>query len=147
MNLLTGEYNNTIDDKGRVSFPVKLRTAVNQNVVMVTKGLDRCLWLFTTEEWEAFQSKLMSNASMMKRSSLNVVRHFIAPAQPVEFDKNGRLSIPQSLREYANLSKDCVVLGIAKYMELWDSDTYKGYIAESESDFRNAAEAFNDINF
>ena len=147
MNLLTGEYNNTIDEKGRVSFPVKLRTAVNQNVVMVTKGLDRCLWLFTTEEWEAFQTKLMSNASMMKSRSLNVVRHFIAPAQPVEFDKNGRLSIPQSLREYANLSKDCVVLGIAKYMELWDSQTYKDYLAESESDFRDAAEEFNDINF
>ena len=147
MNLLTGEYNNTIDEKGRVSFPVKLRTAVNQNVVMVTKGLDRCLWLFTTEEWDAFQTKLMSNASMMKSRSLNVVRHFIAPAQPVEFDKNGRLSIPQSLREYANLSTDCVVLGIAKYMELWDSQTYKDYLAESESDFRDAAEEFNDINF
>ena len=147
MNLLTGEYNNTIDDKGRVSFPVKLRTAVNQNVVMVTKGLDRCLWLFTTEEWEAFQGKLMSNASMMKSKSLNVVRHFIEPAQPVEFDKNGRLSIPQSLREYAKLSKDCVVLGIAKYMELWDSQTYKDYLTESESDFRDAAEEFNDINF
>ena len=142
MNLLTGEYNNTIDDKGRVSFPVKLRTAVNQNVVMVTKGLDTCLWLFTTDEWEAFQAKLMSNASMMKGSSLSVVRHFIAPAQ-----QNGRLSIPQSLREYANLSKDCVVLGIAKYMELWDSDTYKDYLAKSEADFRNAAEEFNDINF
>ena len=147
MNLLTGEYNNTIDEKGRVSFPVKLRSAVNQNVVMVTKGLDRCLWLFTTEEWDAFQTKLMSNASMMKSRSLNVVRHFIAPAQPVEFDKNGRLSIPQSLREYANLSKDCVVLLILKYMELWDSQTYKDYLAESENDFRDAAEEFNDINF
>ena len=80
MNLLTGEYNNSIDDKGRVSFPAKLRTAVNQNEVMITKGLDRCLWLFTPEEWDAFQSKLMSNASMMKSKSLNVVRHFIAPA-------------------------------------------------------------------
>ena len=147
MNLLTGEYNNTIDDKGRVSFPVKLRTAVNQNVVMVTKGLDTCLWLFTTDEWDAFQTKLMNNASMMKSRSLNVVRHFIAPAQQVEFDKNGRLSIPQSLREYAKLSKDCVVLGIAKYMELWDSQTYKDYLAESENDFRDAAEEFNDINF
>ncbi len=146
-SLLTGEYNNTIDDKGRVSFPAKLRTAVNQNVLMVTKGLDRCLWLFTTEEWESFQMKLMSNASMMKSRSLNVARHFIAPAQPVEFDKNGRLSIPQSLREYANLSKDCTVLGIAKYMELWDSQTYKEYLAATEESFRDAAEEFNDINF
>ena len=147
MNLLTGEYNNTIDEKGRVSFPTKLRSVMDQNVLIVTKGLDRCLWLFTTEEWEAFQGKLMSNASMMKSRSLNVVRHFIAPAQPVEFDKNGRLSIPQSLREYANLSKDCVVLGIAKYMELWDSQTYKDYLAETEDSFRDAAEEFNDINF
>ena len=147
MNLLTGEYNNTIDEKGRVSFPSKLRTAVNQNVVMVTKGLDRCLWLFTTEEWDAFQTKLMSNASMMKSRSLNVVRHFVAPAQPVEFDKNGRLSIPQSLREYASLSKDCVVLGIAKYMELWDAQTYKEYLDATEESFRDAAEEFNDINF
>ena len=147
MNLLTGEYNNTIDDKGRVSFPVKLRTAINQDVVMVTKGLDRCLWLFTAEEWETFQSKLMSNASMMKSKSLNVVRHFIAPAQPVEFDKNGRLSIPQSLREYASLSKDCTILGIAKYMELWDAQIYKEYLAATEDSFRDAAEEFNDINF
>lgn len=147
MNLLTGEYNNTIDDKGRISFPVKLRTAVNQNVVMVTKGLDRCLWLFTAEEWEIFQNKLMANASMMKTKSLNVVRHFIAPAQPVEFDKNGRLSIPQSLREYANLSKDCTILGIAKYMELWDFQIYKNYLESTEESFRDAAEEFNDINF
>lgn len=128
MNLLTGEYNNTIDDKGRLSFPSKLRSAVNQNVLMITKGLDRCLWLFTSEEWAVFESKVMSNASMMKAKNMQVVRHFIAPAQPVEFDKNGRLSIPQSLREYANLSKDCVVLGIAKYVELWDNATYNEYL-------------------
>ncbi len=147
MNLLTGEYNNTIDEKGRVSFPAKLRTAVNQNVLMVTKGLDRCLWLFTQEEWEIFQNKVMNNASMMKGRDMQVVRHFIAPAQQVEFDKNGRLSVPQSLREYAKLSKDCTVLGIAKYVELWDSATYSQYLEDSEDSFREAAEAFNDINF
>ena len=147
MNLLTGEYNNTIDDKGRLSFPSKLRGAVNQNVLMITKGLDRCLWLFTANEWETFQSKLMNNASMMKSKSLSVVRHFIAPAQSVEFDKTGRLSIPQSLREYANLSKDCVVLGIAKYVELWDNTTYNEYLKASEDSFRDAVEEFNDISF
>ena len=145
MNLLTGEYNNTIDDKGRVSFPVKLRTAVNQNVVMVTKGLDRCLWLFTTDEWEAFQTKLMSNASMMKSRSLNVVRHFVAPAQPVEFDKNGRLSIPQSLREYAGLTKEVTILGMAKFVEIWDSRAYKDYLAACDES--GAEENFSSISF
>ena len=147
MNQLTGEYNNTIDEKGRLSFPTKLRTAVPGNVLMVTKGSDRCLWLFTADEWEAFESKMMSNASPLKSKSMQVVRHFIAPAQPVEFDKNGRLSIPQSLREYAGLSKECTVLGVAKFIELWDAGVYKDYLAASEESFREAAEDFNDINF
>ncbi|MCQ2575646.1 MAG: division/cell wall cluster transcriptional repressor MraZ [Treponema sp.] len=147
MNLLTGEYNNSIDEKGRVSFPVKLRTAVNQNELIITKGLDTCLWLFTNEEWESFASKIMSNASMMKQKNLDVVRHFIAPAQPVEFDKAGRLSIPQSLREYAHLSKECTVLGIARYVELWDTATYGEYLTASEASFREAASEFNDISF
>ena len=147
MNLSTGEYNNTIDEKGRVSFPVKLRTAVNQDVLIITKGLDTCLWLFTVEEWDNFAAKIMGNASMMKRKNLDVIRHFIAPAQQVEFDKSGRLSIPQTLREYAHLSKDCTVLGIAKYVELWDSQSYSEYLAASEDSFRDAAEEFNDITF
>ena len=147
MNLLTGEYNNTIDDKGRFSFPAKLRTAVPGNVLMVTKGSEGCLWLFTSDEWESFESKVMANASPLKVKSMQVVRHFIAPAQPVEFDKNGRLSIPQSLREYAKLSKDCIVLGVAKFIELWDADTYKAYLEASEESFREAAEEFSDINF
>ncbi len=147
MNLLTGKYNNTIDDKGRLSFPAKLRTAIPGNVLMVTKGSDNCLWLFTSDEWENFQSKMMANASPLKGKSMQVVRHFIAPAQMVEFDKNGRLSIPQSLREYAGLSKDCTVLGVAKFIELWDAAAYKKYNEESEQSFRDAAEEFSDINF
>jgi len=147
MNLLTGEYNNTIDEKGRVSFPTKLRASINQNVLMVTKGSERCLWLFTLEEWESFQTKLMSNASMMRQKDMQIVRHFIAPAQEVEFDKNGRLSIPQSLREYAGLSKDCTVLGIAKYVELWDASIYKEFNQASEESFREAAESFGNITF
>ena len=147
MNLLTGEYNNTIDDKGRLSFPSKLKTAINQNELVITKGLGSRLWLFTTEEWENVQTKLMNNSSILKEKSLMVMRHFIAPAQPVEFDKNGRLSIPQSLREYAKLNKDCTVLGVAKYVEIWDAQTYKDYLVKSEESFREAAEEFSDINF
>ena len=147
MNLLTGEYNNTIDEKGRLSFPVKLRTAVNQNVLMITKGSERCLWLFTADEWESFQAKLLGSASMMKAKDRQIVRHFVAPAQEVEFDKNGRLSIPQSLREYAGLTRDCTVLGISKFIELWDSAEYKKCGEESSESFQNAMEEFSDITF
>lgn len=147
MNLLTGEYNNTLDEKGRISFPSKLRTAINQNVLMITKGSGRCLWLFTMEEWEEFQSKITGSASLLKEKSMMVVRRFIAPAQDVEFDKNGRLSIPQSLRDYAGLTKDCTILGMAKYVELWDSAAYNQYLADSEASFQEAAEDFNDISF
>lgn len=147
MNLLTGEYNNTLDEKGRISFPSKLRTAINQNVLMITKGSGRCLWLFTMEEWEEFQSKITGSASLLKEKSMMVVRRFIAPAQDVEFDKNGRLSIPQSLRDYAGLTKECTILGMAKYVELWDSAAYNQYLEDSEESFQEAAEDFNDISF
>ena len=147
MNLLTGEYNNTLDDKGRVTFPAKLRSAINQNVLMITKGSGRCLWLFTANEWEIFQAKLMANASMLNDRNLMVVRRLIAPAQEVEFDKNGRLSIPQSLRDVAGLTKECTVLGMAKYVEIWNSANYKDYLAASENSFIDAAKEFNNISF
>ena len=147
MNLLTGEYNNTIDDKGRLSFPSKLRTAINQNVVIITRGLNGCLWLFTADEWEIFQAKLMANASMLNDRNLMVVRRLIAPAQEAEFDKNGRLSIPQSLRDVAGLTKECTVLGMAKYVEIWNSANYKDYLAASENSFIDAAKEFNNISF
>ena len=75
------------------------------------------------------------------------MRRLIAPAQEVEFDKSGRISIPQSLREYANLTKDCVVLGVNKYIELWDSTTYQDYLSASESSFQEAAEGLSSICF
>ncbi|MCQ2592204.1 MAG: division/cell wall cluster transcriptional repressor MraZ [Treponema sp.] len=147
MNLLTGEYNNTLDEKGRILFPAKLRASIDQNALMVTKGLNNCLWLFTMDEWDQFQSKVTSNASILKEKSMMVVRRFITPAQDVEFDKSGRLSIPQSLREYAGLSKDCTILGMAKYVEIWDSNAYLEYLNQTEESFREAAEDFNDIGF
>ena len=147
LNLLTGEYRNTLDEKGRILFPTKLRTGMADKVLVVTQAFDRCLWLFTPEEWENISSKLMENASPFNEKNRLVLRRFIAPAQEIEFDKSGRLSIPQSLREYASLSKDCVILGVNKYMELWDAESYKAYLTESEDSFRSAAEELNEISF
>lgn len=147
MELLTGEYRNTIDEKGRILFPSRLRSEITGNVLIITQALDRCLWLYTPEEWKNLSSKLMESASPFDQKARLVVRRLVAPAQEVEFDKSGRLSIPQSLREYAGLSKDCVVLGINKYMELWDSTKYREYIDETESSFLEATEGLKNICF
>ena len=148
MNLLTGEYKNTLDDKGRFLFPAKLRSALSSNVLIVPQAIvDRCLWLFTPEEWEKISSKLMDNASPFSAKNRLIMRSFISPAQEIEFDKAGRLSIPQSLREYASLSKDCIVLGVNKYLELWDSSSYNAYLSENEANLLEASEELNSISF
>ena len=148
MNLLTGEYKNTLDDKGRFLFPAKLRSALSSNVLIVTQAIvDRCLWLFTPEEWEKISSKLMDNASPFSAKNRLIMRSFISPAQEIEFDKAGRLSIPQSLREYASLSKDCIVLGVNKYLEVWDSSSYNAYLSENEANLLEASEELNSISF
>ncbi|MBR4011644.1 MAG: cell division/cell wall cluster transcriptional repressor MraZ, partial [Spirochaetaceae bacterium] len=102
---------------------------------------------YTPEEWKNLSSKLMESASPFDPKARLVVRRLVAPAQEVEFDKSGRLSIPQSLREYAGLSKDCVVLGINKYIELWDAARYKEYLEQSEESFLEATEGLRDICF
>jgi MraZ protein len=147
MDMLTGEYRNTLDEKGRILFPAKLRSELTGNVLIVTQALDHCLWLFTPEEWKIVSSKLMDSASPFNEKNRLVLRRFIAPAQEVEFDRSGRLSIPQSLREYASLSKECILLGVNKYIELWDAENYKTYLEQSEASFRDAAEELGTIVF
>ncbi len=151
VELLTGEYRNTLDEKGRISFPTKLRNGLfsenDKNILVLTQSFDNCLWLYTKEEWQKLSSKIMETASPFNKQNRLVLRHFIGPAQEVELDKAGRLSIPQSLREYANLSKECVIIGINKYMELWDAETYDRYLEENENSLKEAAEALGEISF
>ena len=147
MKLLTGEYRNTLDEKGRVMFPAKLRAGISSDCLIVTKAIDRCLWLFTPEEWESMSSKMMANASPFSEQNRIIMRRFIAPAQEIEFDKSGRLSIPQSLREYAGLLKDCVFLGEQKFIELWNAEAYEAYLTQTEDKLLEASEQFKDISF
>lgn len=147
MELLTGEYRNTLDEKGRILFPSRLRAQITGNVLIITKSIDNCLWLYTPEEWKELSEKIMASASPFDQKARLVIRHLIAPAQEVEFDKAGRLSIPQSLREYAGLSKDCVVLGVNRFIELWDAAKYQEYSEQNESALIDATSALTDITF
>ena len=145
MDLLTGEFRNTLDEKGRIPFPARLRRELAEETLIITQAVDRCLWLFTAQEWNNFSAKLMGAASPFSGRDRSVVRRLIAPAQTVEFDKGGRISIPQSLREYAGLSKECIFLGINRYIELWDADVYRAYLEDTESSFQEATEGLSTI--
>ncbi len=147
MDVLNGGFCNTLDEKGRLSFPAKLRSALQQNELIVTQGLDHCLMLFTCSEWENFAGQIIGKVSVFDPQKRMVMRRIIAPAQKIEFDKSGRLSIPQGLRDYASLScgSECHILSMGKFMELWDSAEYKKYNESNEPLFQEAVASMSDI--
>jgi MraZ protein len=129
MNFLSGTFKNTLDDKSRLTFPAKLRDALAGPSVVITQGLEACLWLFPAEQWESLVRKIMEKTSLFNEDSRMVQRWLIAPAQEVDIDKAGRISIPQSLREYAGLKEgsECVVAGVLRRIEIWDAGEYGRY--------------------
>lgn len=120
--------------------PARMRTEVLGNVIILTRGVERCLWLFPPEEWKIFSEKLIGSTSVFQEQARLIQRRMIAPAQETEIDKAGRIVIPQTLREYAELKKDCLVLGLKKYMEIWSEASYVTYLDENEAKFKQAAE-------
>ncbi len=138
--MITGQFRNALDDKGRILVPSRLRSEVPGNTLVITSGIDRCLWLFPPDEWKQLSDKLMEAASPFSRKARLLQRRIIAPAQEVELDKTGRILIPPSLKETAGLKKECVLHGIKKYIEIWDVDEYAGYLEAHEDEFQEAAE-------
>ena len=138
--MITGEFRCSLDDKGRLLIPARMRTEVAGNVVVLTRGVENCIWLFPPEDWKTFSENLVGSTSLFQEKSRLIQRRIIAPAQEVEFDKAGRIVIPPTLREYAGLLKDCIVLGLKKYIEVWSEPAYQAYLSENEAKFREAAE-------
>jgi MraZ protein len=146
MNLLTGEFKNTLDDKGRVSIPAKLREGLQKNTLILTKGIEHCVWLLPPEQWEKVSSTLMQSGSLSMKKS-NLVHHrFIVPAQELEIDKAGRVAIPQSLRDFAGLSRDCVILGNGKSIEIWDTEQYHSYQDANEEHLMEVLEEMGPVD-
>ena len=107
--MFMGEYNHNVDTKGRLIIPAKFRESLGERFV-VTRGLDGCLFVYDNSEWETFEKKLQTML-MGRKDSRNYARFFLAKASEVEVDKQGRILIPQKLREYAGLEKDVVMVG------------------------------------
>jgi MraZ protein len=140
MKSLNGEYKITLDDKGRVSLPTKIRAALEDNTHMLTKGEDGCLWLYPMDEWKALLQEVRGSSTKFRAADRLLLRRLIGPAQDVEIDKAGRIAIPQTLREFAELTRECVVLGQDTYVEIWNADRYWAYLNGSEEEYKTASE-------
>jgi MraZ protein len=138
--VITGEYRYSLDEKNRLLIPARIRAEIAGNSVLMTRGVEQCIWLFTHEEWKKVCQSLIGSTSLFQEKARLMQRRIIAPAQEAEIDRSGRIIIPNTLREFAGLKKDCIILGIQTYLEIWDEASYAGYLAENEKRFKEAAE-------
>lgn len=129
--MFLGEYQHTLDAKGRLSLPVRFRNQLGGSYVVV-KGIEKCLYVFSPAGFEAFLGQLMERGDFGK-DFREVRRFFTAGAKEDELDSAGRMSIPANQRQYANLERDVAVIGNGDRIEIWDAATWAAYNRETES--------------
>ena len=123
--MLIGEYEHSLDAKGRLIMPAKLREDIGEKFI-VTKGLDGCLFCFSQNEWTNFEEKLKT-LPLTNKNARDFVRFFLSGAMECEIDKQGRFLIASNLREYAKLEKDAVIIGVGTRLEIWNQANWKAY--------------------
>jgi MraZ protein len=134
-----GTYEHSLDPKGRVILPRRFRDELGQDMVF-TKGIESCLYVFPLAEFEAFANKLRS-LPLTERPSRDFVRVFVAGASQESADSQGRVVIPQALREYAGLSKDVVIVGQLSRIEIWDKAEWGNYMPAAQAAYSDSANA------
>ena len=141
--MLMGEYHHNIDEKGRIIIPSRLRDELGDNVI-VTRGLDDCLFLYSMDEWSLLVSKLKS-LPFTKRDARNFSRMFLSGATGCLFDKQGRVKISSPLINYASLNHECVIFGVNDRIEIWAKEKWDKFICDSTNEFSDLADHLFDI--
>lgn len=136
--MFIGEFTYNLDDKGRISIPKKFRNDLDGGVV-VTRGFDNCLFLYTKKEWEKLAEKL-SALPFYQANSRAFSRLMLAGAMDVDMDKQGRVMLPEYLRRFADLKKSVVVAGLYNRLEIWDEKIWSEYKQKTESQSSEIAE-------
>lgn len=139
--MLIGEYAHSLDPKGRVNFPVRLRETLGTRFI-ITKGLDNCLFVYSEDEWKILEQKI---GALPISKARGLQRFLFAGAAEVEPDKQGRILIPANLREHASLDKDVMIIGASNRAEIWDSKRWKENSEELTSEM--VADAMDELGF
>lgn len=143
--MFMGEYQHSVDAKGRLIIPSKFRESLGSTFV-ITRGLDNCLFGYPMDEWRKLEEKL-KNLPMTKKDARAFARFFFSGATEVEIDKQGRINIPSNLAGYAKLEKECVILGVSTKIEIWAKELWEEYFNEAEESFNDIAENLIGFDF
>ncbi|MBC8079825.1 MAG: division/cell wall cluster transcriptional repressor MraZ [Gorillibacterium sp.] len=143
--MFMGEYQHSIDEKGRLIIPAKFRDDLGASFI-ATRGLDQCLFVYPQSEWNLLEQKLKS-LSLMKSDARLFNRFLFSGATECELDKQGRVNLPKNLLEHAKLDKDCVVIGVSSRVEIWSREVWTHYSRQSEESFNEIAEKLVDFSF
>jgi len=138
--MFIGQYNQKVDDKNRIVIPVKFRSKLSESAI-ITLGYDRCLNIYTEEEWEKLQEKLLL-LSETKSDYRKHVRAISSSATECSFDAHGRVTLPQSLLETIGISKDIVLVGNLNHVEIWSKESWDQYYKVSVESFDELSERF-----
>ena len=141
--MLIGEYTHSIDDKNRLSLPAKFRAEMGKKII-ITPGLDSCLFAFTHKEWQKIEGKL-SDSSLGQADNRSFNRFMFAGAVEAEVDSIGRILIPDFLRERANLKNKVVVIGVSSRIEIWNEKTWTDYKRVTEKSVDTLAEKLGQV--
>ncbi len=136
--MFIGEYQHTLDNKGRIIIPSKLREDLGEDFI-ITKGLDNCLFVYPNNEWKILEEKLKV-LPMTNRDARAFVRFFFSGAAECTLDKQGRVLLPANLREHSKLNKDAVIIGVSTRVEIWSKEEWDSYNEDDSLSYDNIAE-------
>lgn len=140
--MFIGEYQHNLDEKGRVAIPAKFRKQLKGAII--TRGLDRCLFVFNKKEWEELAKKLMA-LPLAQANSRAFVRLMLAGAMEAPLDRQGRILVPDYLKQYAALKKQTVVTGLYNRIEIWDENEWQKYKSKTEASSDDIAEKLSEL--
>jgi MraZ protein len=142
-NMLLGEYKHTLDDKNRVSLPAKARKILGKKII-ITRGLDRCLMVYSLAEWKKF-SDALSELPFNQSDSRAFTRFMVSGAEELDIDSAGRILIPDFLKQYGNLGSKIIVAGVRNRLELWNEDAWSAYTKKVEQNVETLAEGLTQL--
>lgn len=145
INMFMGEFHHSIDDKGRLILPAKFREDLGDNFI-ITRGLEECLFIYSISEWEKITHKL-NNLPFTKKDARSFMRFFLSGATATEFDKQGRINITSPLISYADLKKECVVIGVGDRIEVWSKEKWDNFYNSNKEKLSDIAETLFDSDW